>query len=83
MDALAAGGAEAKRVFAAMMEMDKIDIANRRFLEREKLVDPHLHAFIHHDERWPGAFETFTRNFLRRINAEFAAARDFAGGMVE
>jgi predicted 3-demethylubiquinone-9 3-methyltransferase (glyoxalase superfamily) len=26
-DALAAGGAEAKRVFAAMMEMDKIDIA--------------------------------------------------------
>lgn len=27
MDALAAGGAEAKRVFNAMMEMDKIDIA--------------------------------------------------------
>ncbi len=27
MDALAAGGAEAKRVFAAMMEMGKIDIA--------------------------------------------------------
>ena len=26
-DALAAGGAEAKRVFAAMMEMGKIDIA--------------------------------------------------------
>jgi predicted 3-demethylubiquinone-9 3-methyltransferase (glyoxalase superfamily) len=27
MDALAAGGAEAKRAFTAMMEMDKIDIA--------------------------------------------------------
>lgn len=27
MNALAAGGAEAKRVFAAMMEMGKIDIA--------------------------------------------------------
>jgi hypothetical protein len=26
-DAFAAGGAEAKRAFAAMMEMDKIDIA--------------------------------------------------------
>ena len=27
MAALAAGGAEAKRAFAAMMEMDKIDVA--------------------------------------------------------
>ncbi len=27
MDAMAAGGAEAKRAFAAMMEMGKIDIA--------------------------------------------------------
>jgi predicted 3-demethylubiquinone-9 3-methyltransferase (glyoxalase superfamily) len=27
MDAMAAGGAEAKRAFVAMMEMDKIDIA--------------------------------------------------------
>lgn len=27
MDALAAGGSEAKRVFAAMMDMGKIDVA--------------------------------------------------------
>jgi len=27
MDALAAGGPEAKRVFAAMMDMGKIDVA--------------------------------------------------------
>ena len=35
------------------------------------------------DERRPGAFEAFARQFLRRINAEFAAAGDFAGGVVE
>ena len=28
-------------------------------------------------------FETFARNFLRRVNAEFAAAGDFARGVVE
>jgi hypothetical protein len=39
-----------------------------------------LHAFVHLDERRPGAFETFARQFLRRINAEFAADGDLAGG---
>jgi len=34
MDALAAGGAESKRVFAAMMEMDKIDIAKIKATRR-------------------------------------------------
>ncbi|MBI5774105.1 MAG: hypothetical protein HZA89_10230 [Verrucomicrobia bacterium] len=29
------------------------------------------------------AFEAFARNYLRRIKAEFAAAGDFAGGVVE
>jgi predicted 3-demethylubiquinone-9 3-methyltransferase (glyoxalase superfamily) len=33
-DALTAGGAEAKRVFAAMMEMDKIDIAKIKAARR-------------------------------------------------
>ena len=33
-DAMAAGGAEAKRVFAAMMEMDKIDIAKIKAARR-------------------------------------------------
>ncbi len=41
------------------------------------------HDFIHLDERRPGAFETFARNFLRCVDAEFAAAGDFAGGVVE
>ena len=31
----------------------------------------------------PGAFETFAWQFLRRVNAEFAAAGDFAGGVVQ
>jgi len=30
-------------------------------------------GFIHFDERRPGAFETFARNFLRRVDAEFVA----------
>ncbi len=42
-----------------------------------------LHRGIHLDERRPGAFETFTGKFLRRVNAEFAAAGDFPGGVVE
>ena len=41
------------------------------------------HGFIHLDQRRPGAFEAFARNFLRRVNAEFAAAGDFAGGVVK
>jgi len=39
--------------------------------------------FIRFDERRPRAFEAFAGQFLRRINAEFAAAGDFAGGVVE
>ena len=35
MDSLAAGGAEAKRAFAAMMEMDKIDIAKIEAARRD------------------------------------------------
>ena len=38
---------------------------------------------IHPDERRPGAFEAFAGEFLRRVNAEFIAAGDFAGGMFE
>ena len=41
------------------------------------------HGFIHFDKRWPGALETFAGKFLRRIYGEFAAAGDFAGGVVE
>ena len=53
-----------------------------------QLVDDHfarlrLHAFIHLDERRPGAFETFAGNFLRRVNAQLAAAGDFARRVVE
>jgi hypothetical protein len=43
-------------------------------------IDPGPHAFIHPDERRPGTFEAFTGQFLRRVNAEFAAAGNFAGG---
>ena len=49
----------------------------------EKLFHLRLHRRIHLDERRPGAFETFAGNFLRRINAEFAATGDFARGVVE
>jgi hypothetical protein len=42
-----------------------------------------LHRFIHLNQRRPGAFEAFAGNFLRRVNAEFAAAGDFARRMVK
>jgi hypothetical protein len=38
--------------------------------------DVSFHRRIHLDQRRPGALETFDENFLRRINAEFAAAGD-------
>ena len=41
------------------------------------------HIFIHLDERRPGAFEAFARNLLRGVDAEFAAHRDLARGVVE
>ena len=41
------------------------------------------HVFIHANQRRPRAFEAFARNFLRRVNAGFAAAGDFTGGVVE
>ena len=49
----------------------------------EKLFHLRLHRFIHANQRRPGAFETFARNFLRRVNAELAADGDFAGRVVE
>ena len=49
----------------------------------ETLFHLRLHTFIHLDERRPGAFETFAGNFLRRVNAQLAAAGDFARRMVE
>ena len=39
--------------------------------------------FAHLDQGWPFALETFARHFLRRIDAEFAAAGDFARRVVE
>ena len=40
-------------------------------------VDILLKGFFHLDERWPGAFEVSAVEFLRRVNAEFAAEDDF------
>ena len=40
-------------------------------------------AVIHLDQRRPGALETFAGNFLRRVNAQLAAAGDFARRVVE
>src|SRR5437773_7581522 len=48
----------------------------------KKLFHLRLHCRIHLDEWRPGAFETFAGEFLRRVYAEFAAAGDFAGGVV-
>src|SRR5262245_43541776 len=55
----------------------------RRSSVHEQFLHFRLHAFINLDERRPGAFETFAREFLRRVNAEFAADGDFAGRGVE
>ena len=44
----------------------------------EERVNFPAHSFFHLDQRWPGAFEAFAGEFLRRVNAEFAAAGDFA-----
>ena len=61
----------------------------------ETLFHLRLHAFIHLDEREPSlsesfgltrrpvAFEGFAGKFLGRVNAEPAAAGDFAGRVVE
>src|SRR2546425_13131131 len=57
--------------------------SSRRLLGFDWFLHFRLHRGIHLDERWPGAFEAFARQFLRRVNAEFAAAGDFAGGVVE
>ena len=63
--------------------------------EREQFEPPHVgcygvksfstlsfHRRIHLDQRQPWAFEAFARQFLRRVNAEFAVAGDFAGGVL-
>ena len=42
-----------------------------------------MNLLVHLDERRPGALEVFAGEFLRRINAEFAADGDFAPGVVE
>ena len=51
--------------------------------EPKQLLHLRLHRRVHLDEWRPGAFEAFALQFLRRINAEFAAAGDFTGGVVE
>ena len=56
---------------------------NRLTAFSHELFHLRLHRGIHLDQRRPGAFEAFAGNFLRRINAKFAAAGDFAGGVVE
>ena len=53
------------------------------FLLIQEFFHLRLHRFIHLDQRWPGAFETFAGNFLRRVNAQLAAAGDFARRVVE
>ena len=40
-------------------------------------------VFVYPNQRRPGAFEAFAWIFLRRVNAEFAAAGDFGGRVVE
>jgi len=40
-------------------------------------------VFIHANQPGPEAFQAFAGQLLRRINAEFAAAGDIAGGVVE
>ena len=49
----------------------------------KELFHSRLHAFIHLDERRPGAFETFARQFLRRVETLFAPDGDFARRVVE
>ena len=54
-----------------------------RWLFLEPRVYSHSRCSIHLDERRPGAFAAFAGEFLRRVEAEFAAAGDFVGGVVE
>ena len=42
-----------------------------------------LDCFVHANQRRPRAFEPCSRQFLGRVNSEFAAAGYFADGMVE
>jgi hypothetical protein len=39
----------------------------------EERIDLGPHGFIHLDQRRPRMFEAFAGQFLRRVNAEFAA----------
>jgi len=52
-------------------------------MELKKLFVRIFYRFIHLDQRRPGAIETFSGQFLRRVNFETAAAGDFDGGVVE
>ena len=47
-------------------------MALRRSSAVEESVDFVFHVFAHFDLRRPGALEAFARQFLRRVNAEFA-----------
>ena len=47
-----------------------INASERRLLRVEKFFHLRLHRFVHFDQRWPRAFETFAGNFLRRVNAQ-------------
>ena len=46
-------------------------------------INPSPDAVIHPNEGRPRPFEPFTGEFLGRVNAEFGADGDFAGGVVE
>lgn len=49
----------------------------------EQVTDSPLDLFVHAHQRRPGASEILAGEFLRRVNGEFVAAGDFAGGTVE
>ena len=66
-----------------VIQIDVQPVVEILFVGIKELFHLRLHAFIHLDERRPGAFETFTGNFLRRVNAQLAADGDFARRVVE
>ena len=49
----------------------------------EQPVNLSADFIAHFNQRRPRAFETFAGNFLRRVNAQLAAAGDFARRVVE
>ncbi len=67
----------------ATVRMRRSELALGRSSAVEELVNILFHRRIHLDQRRPGTVETFSWNFLHRVDAEFASSGDFARGVIK